>query len=97
MHAIFGSVRWVQSLITKKHPEVVFCAIEMSGDGAVNIQSRVQMFLFKARAWSLEEARIRIGSGWKRALNYPRHRGIDGTGANLIQRDYNDRYSNALH
>lgn len=87
MHAIFGSVRWVQSLITKKHPEVVFCAIEMSGDGAVNIQSRVQMFLFKARAWSLEEARIRIGSGWKRALNYPRHRGIAGTGANLIQRD----------
>jgi len=39
----------VQSLITSKYPQSIFCAIETSGDGKVNVQSRVQMFLFKAR------------------------------------------------
>jgi predicted nucleotide-binding protein (sugar kinase/HSP70/actin superfamily) len=39
----------VQSLITGLYPESIFCAIETSGDGRVNVQSRVQMFLFKAR------------------------------------------------
>ncbi len=39
----------VQSLITTKYPQSLFCAIETSGDGKVNVQSRVQMFLFKAR------------------------------------------------
>jgi hypothetical protein len=39
----------VQSLITEKFPGTIFCAVETSGDGAVNFQSRVQMYLFKAR------------------------------------------------
>jgi predicted nucleotide-binding protein (sugar kinase/HSP70/actin superfamily) len=39
----------VQSLITGKYPQSIFCAIETSGDGKVNVQSRVQMYLFKAR------------------------------------------------
>jgi predicted nucleotide-binding protein (sugar kinase/HSP70/actin superfamily) len=39
----------VQSMITGKYPQSLFCAIETSGDGKVNVQSRVQMFLFKAR------------------------------------------------
>ena len=39
----------VQSLIAAKYPQSLFCAIETSGDGKVNVQSRVQMFLFKAR------------------------------------------------
>jgi predicted nucleotide-binding protein (sugar kinase/HSP70/actin superfamily) len=39
----------VQSLITSKYPQSIFCAIETSGDGKVNVQSRVQMYLFKAR------------------------------------------------
>ncbi len=39
----------VQSLVTSRHPEALFCAVETSGEGAVNFQSRVQMFLFKAR------------------------------------------------
>jgi len=39
----------IQSMITGLYPESIFCAIETSGDGKVNVQSRVQMFLFKAR------------------------------------------------
>jgi ElaB/YqjD/DUF883 family membrane-anchored ribosome-binding protein len=39
----------VQSLITERFPGTIFCAVETSGDGAVNFQSRVQMYLFKAK------------------------------------------------
>jgi len=39
----------VQSLITARYPQSLFCAIETSGDGKVNVQSRVQMSVFKAR------------------------------------------------
>ncbi len=39
----------VQSLVTERYPGSIFCAVETSGDGAVNFQSRVQMYLFKAR------------------------------------------------
>jgi hypothetical protein len=45
----------VQSLITGIYPESIFCAIETSGDGKVNVQSRVQMFLFKARLAAQKE------------------------------------------
>ena len=40
----------VQSLITARYPGSIFCAVETSGDGAVNFYSRVQMYMFKARA-----------------------------------------------
>jgi predicted nucleotide-binding protein (sugar kinase/HSP70/actin superfamily) len=45
----------VQSLITSLYPQSIFCAIETSGDGKVNVQSRVQMFLFKARLAAQKE------------------------------------------
>ncbi len=45
----------VQSLITGIYPQSIFCAIETSGDGKVNVQSRVQMFLFKARLAAQKE------------------------------------------
>ncbi len=45
----------VQSVITERYPEAIFCAVETSGDGAVNFYSRVQMFLFKARQRAAEE------------------------------------------
>jgi predicted nucleotide-binding protein (sugar kinase/HSP70/actin superfamily) len=45
----------VQSLITGMYPQSIFCAIETSGDGKVNVQSRVQMFLFKARLAAQKE------------------------------------------
>jgi predicted nucleotide-binding protein (sugar kinase/HSP70/actin superfamily) len=45
----------VQSLITELHPGAIYCAVETSGDGAVNFQSRVQMYLFKARKAAQEE------------------------------------------
>ncbi len=45
----------VQSLITERYPGTIYCAVETSGDGAVNFQSRVQMYLFKARQAAGEE------------------------------------------
>jgi predicted nucleotide-binding protein (sugar kinase/HSP70/actin superfamily) len=40
----------VQSYVTEKWPSAIFLPIETSGDGAVNVYSRIQMMLFKARA-----------------------------------------------
>jgi len=90
----------IQSLITAKYPEAIFCAIETTGDGAVNVQSRVQMDLFKARqsaqkefkqllektGLSQEQAEKRLGRGWRgRTLYYPKHqKGIAGTGATIV-------------
>ena len=54
----------VQSLITARYPQSLFCAIETSGDGKVNVQSRVQMSVFKARgkaATEYQEALHRAG------------------------------------
>jgi predicted nucleotide-binding protein (sugar kinase/HSP70/actin superfamily) len=45
----------VQSIITEKYPQGIFCPIETNGDGAVNVYSRVQMMLFKARLAAKEE------------------------------------------
>jgi hypothetical protein len=39
----------VQSLITEMYPDGLFLPIETNGDGAVNVYSRVQMQLFKAK------------------------------------------------
>jgi predicted nucleotide-binding protein (sugar kinase/HSP70/actin superfamily) len=88
----------VQSLVTAKHPEAIFCAIETTGDGAVNVQSRVLMDLFKARQKAQKEyndlleaaglteeeaARRARRSRLDRALFYPRHV-VAGTAANTI-------------
>jgi predicted nucleotide-binding protein (sugar kinase/HSP70/actin superfamily) len=45
----------VQSYVTEKWPGAIFLPIETSGDGAVNVYSRVQMMLFKARAAARNE------------------------------------------
>jgi predicted nucleotide-binding protein (sugar kinase/HSP70/actin superfamily) len=45
----------VQSLITEKYPGTIFCAVETSGDGRVNFYSRVQMYMFKAKAAAIKE------------------------------------------
>jgi predicted nucleotide-binding protein (sugar kinase/HSP70/actin superfamily) len=45
----------IQSMIAGLYPQSLFCAIETSGDGKVNVQSRVQMFLFKARLAAQKE------------------------------------------
>ncbi|VAW68722.1 Activator of (R)-2-hydroxyglutaryl-CoA dehydratase [hydrothermal vent metagenome] len=45
----------VQSLVTKQYPGINFLPIETSGDGAVNVYSRIQMALFKARQLAQKE------------------------------------------
>jgi len=39
----------VQAAVTEAYPEAIFLPIETTGDGAVNVHSRVQMMLFRAR------------------------------------------------
>jgi predicted nucleotide-binding protein (sugar kinase/HSP70/actin superfamily) len=88
----------VQSLITAKYPQALFLAIETTGDGAANVQSRVQMDLFKARKAAVqefddlldqagvspEEAQQRMArSRLSHPLHYPPHR-IAGTAANQL-------------
>ncbi|MGF9911749.1 2-hydroxyglutaryl-CoA dehydratase [Paenibacillus ehimensis] len=45
----------VQSLITEKYPDAIFLPIETTGDGAVNVYSRIQMMLFKAKQAAQKE------------------------------------------
>ncbi len=45
----------VQSVITERYPEAIFLPIETSGDGAVNVYSRIQMMLFKAKRKAEQE------------------------------------------
>ncbi|MNI76181.1 hypothetical protein D3C73_1323920 [compost metagenome] len=45
----------VQSLITERYPEAIFLPIETTGDGAINVYSRVQMMLFKAKQAAQKE------------------------------------------
>jgi predicted nucleotide-binding protein (sugar kinase/HSP70/actin superfamily) len=85
----------IQSLVAAKHPGALFSAIETTGDGEVNVQSRIQMDLFKAKkkaeaefaealqssGVSLDEARRRLPR--PKALDYPRHV-VAGTAANQV-------------
>jgi predicted nucleotide-binding protein (sugar kinase/HSP70/actin superfamily) len=80
----------VQSLISEKFPGTIFCAVETSGDGAVNFYSRVQMYMFKAKqaaAAEFEKALSETGLSLERmrefmeqnpsygaALHHPPHR-----------------------
>ncbi len=75
----------VQSLITEKYPQGIYCAVETSGDGAVNFQSRVQMYLFKARKVAEQELQDALK---KHSLT------IEQVGAFL---DKNPRFKGALH
>ena len=86
----------VQSLITARYPEAIFTAIETTGDGEVNVQSRIQMDLFKARKKAEEEYRSAVQrSGFEesalvskmrsraKALHHPPHV-VAGTAANQV-------------
>ncbi len=89
----------VQSMITEKFPGSIFCAIETNGDGAVNVYSRVQMMLFKARraaqdelaraladnGMSAEEFTTRLAAKTKfaSALWYPEHT-VAATASNTV-------------
>jgi predicted nucleotide-binding protein (sugar kinase/HSP70/actin superfamily) len=86
----------VQSLITARYPEAIFTSIETTGDGEVNVQSRIQMDLFKARKRAEEEYRTAIArSGLSesalsllaqrkaKGLYYPPHV-VAGTAANAV-------------
>lgn len=58
----------VQSLITELYPAAIFLPIETNGDGAVNVYSRVQMQLFKARQAAEKEVNQRLQElGWTAA------------------------------
>lgn len=48
----------IQSAVLKTRPEAIFCAVETTGDGAVNFQSRIQMHLFKARRRARQEFEV---------------------------------------
>jgi hypothetical protein len=52
----------VQSLVAERHPDMLFLSIETTGDGEVNVHSRVQMQLFKATQSARNEA-LRALSG----------------------------------
>ena len=45
----------IQSFITELYPQAIFLPIETNGDGAVNVYSRVQMQLFKAKQQAAKE------------------------------------------
>jgi predicted nucleotide-binding protein (sugar kinase/HSP70/actin superfamily) len=81
----------IQSLVQEKFPGSMFCAVETSGDGVVNFQSRVQMFMHKARRAAVDEVQRALSETgltleavrsfaqnqpkWKRALARAEHRG----------------------
>ena len=45
----------VQTIITEHYPQAIFLPIETTGDGAVNVYSRIQMQLFKAKMAARKE------------------------------------------
>ena len=51
----------VQSLVTGEYPDANFLAIETTGDGAVNVYSRIQMALFKARQKAQQDMDDAVG------------------------------------
>ena len=88
----------VQSLVTARHADAIFCAIETTGDGAVGVHSRVLMYLFKARQKAQQEYEaLRQASGrsqqdlealarrrgYAGSLFYPRHK-VAGTASNVL-------------
>src|SRR3954469_4658610 len=96
----------VQSMITEKYPQGIFCPIETNGDGAVNVYSRVQMMLFKARLAARAEYQAELekngltvaemrtylaGKRWRgSSLFYPRHGSVASMAANLVQHVVDD-------
>jgi predicted nucleotide-binding protein (sugar kinase/HSP70/actin superfamily) len=97
----------VQSLVTERFPEAIYCPVETSGDGAVNVYSRVQMMLFKARLAAKEEYKKTLDaagltvddlkrklqtSWWKRsALYYPKHGTVAAMASNVAEENSGHR------
>lgn len=91
----------VQSMVTEKYPEAIYCPIETNGDGAVNVYSRVQMMLFKARLAAKEEysktleaagltpeaLKDKLRKNWwtRSALYYPKHGTVAAMASNVVQ------------
>jgi hypothetical protein len=89
----------VQSYVTEKWPGAIFLPIETSGDGAVNVYSRVQMMLFKARAaartefeatckeYGVTPAELRLfmakHSGFSSPFFWPSHR-VTATASDVV-------------
>ncbi len=89
----------VQSMVSAKYPESIFLPIETTGDGAVNVYSRIQMMLFKARnkakaefELALEETgldeetyrkRVKGSRRWSNPFLRPPHK-VAGVAANLV-------------
>ncbi|CAA0120894.1 Uncharacterised protein [BD1-7 clade bacterium] len=86
----------VQSKITQLWPDAIFLPIETTGDGAVNVYSRIQMQLFKARQAAEKEVEVALESRkaplerlkslsqhWKNPLSPPKHK-VCCTAANTI-------------
>ena len=87
----------VQSVITEKYPEAIFLPIETTGDGAVNVYSRIQMMLFKAKraaeaeyeeamkekGLTVEKLKKKIKGSRASSTFYAKHKGA-GTAANLV-------------
>jgi len=89
----------VQSIITEKYPEAIFLPIETNGDGAVNVYSRIQMMLFKAKRAAEQEFEellakkklnperfknlVKAKRKFQDATHYSKHV-VAGTTANLI-------------
>src|SRR5690606_8557214 len=82
----------------ERYPDAIFCAVETSGDGAVNFYSRVQMFLFKARqraqqeyadalaAYGVTDEQVRAfvkGTRYARTFHKAPHR-VAGSAADLV-------------
>jgi len=87
----------VQSIIVEKYPEAIFLPIETTGDGAVNVYSRIQMMLFKAKraaeaeyegllkekGVTVDKLKKKIRGKRARSTHYSKHV-VAGTAANLI-------------
>jgi len=87
----------VQTIVQAMYPDGIFLPIETTGDGKVNVQSRVQMMLFKARQKARQELEAalqetgmdeatykqRVTTGkWKSPMRVPKHK-FAGIAANL--------------
>jgi len=78
----------IQVLVTSRHPEMLFCSVETTGDASAGVESRLQMMLYKAREKAHREleravqhggvpfadARSRLADDprWHQALCWPR-------------------------
>ena len=82
----------IQPLVTAHYPEANFLAVETSGDGAVNVYSRVQMALFRARKSAESEYQTQLQQhqvdeeqlkkNRRQARYFPHH--VAGTAANAV-------------